>query len=81
MVCRGARGVLYLDRLDSTNTTNPDASFKFMLGWNRRALRMTLLSTATPGQVETAERLWSLAARVPASGGRRSLPASPSRKY
>ena len=29
--------------LDSANTPNPDPSFKFMLGWNRRALRMTLL--------------------------------------
>jgi hypothetical protein len=56
----GSRGVLYIERLDSTNTTNPDASFKFMLGWNRRALRTTLLTTATPQQVEAAERLWSL---------------------
>ncbi|HET6251766.1 MAG TPA: hypothetical protein VFE47_29040 [Tepidisphaeraceae bacterium] len=59
----GGRGSLYLERIDSANTTNPDASFKFMLGWNRRALRMTLLSTATPQQIETAERLWTLAAR------------------
>lgn len=59
----GSRGVLYLETLDSSNTPNPDASFKFMLGWNRRALRTTLLTTATPQQVETAERLWSLAAR------------------
>jgi hypothetical protein len=59
----GTRAVLYLDRLDSTNTPNPDPSFKFMLGWNRRALRMTLLSTATPQQVEAAEQLWALSAR------------------
>ncbi len=59
----GSRGVIYLERLDSTNTTNPDASFKFMLGWNRRALRLTLLSTASPQQVETAERLWTLSAK------------------
>ena len=57
------RGALYLERVDSTNTTNPDASFKFMLGWNRRALRMTLLSTASPQQIEAAERLWTLASR------------------
>ena len=57
------RGVIYLERLDSTNTTNPDPSFKFMLGWNRRALRMTLLSTATPQQIDAAEQLWALAAR------------------
>jgi hypothetical protein len=59
----GGRGVLYIERLDSVNTTNPDASFKFMLGWNRRALRTTLLSTATPQQAIAAERLWSLAGR------------------
>ncbi len=59
----GARSVLYLEQLDSTNTTNPDASFKFMIGWNRRALRTTLLSTATPQQADCAERLWALAAR------------------
>lgn len=59
----GGRTVLYLESLDSTNTPNPDASFKFMLGWNRRALRTTLLSTANPQQVAAAERLWTLAAR------------------
>ncbi len=59
----GSRGVIYLERLDSTNTTNPDASFKFMLGWNRRALRTTLLSTATIQQIEATERLWTLAGR------------------
>jgi hypothetical protein len=58
-----ARGVLYLEQLDSTNTTNPDASFKFMLGWNRRALRTTLLSTASPQQVDAAERLWAFSAK------------------
>jgi hypothetical protein len=58
-----ARGVLYLEQLDAANTTNPDPSFKFMLGWNRRALRMTLLSTATPQQIEAAEQLWAYAAR------------------
>lgn len=59
----GSRGVLYIERLDSTNTTNPDASFKFMLGWNRRALRTTLLSTASAQQVDAAERLWNLSGR------------------
>ena len=59
----GSRLVLYLERLYSTNTPNPDASFKFMLGWNRRALRTTLLSTASPQQVDAAERIWTLAAR------------------
>ena len=58
-----SRNVLYIEQLDSTNTTNPDASFKFMLGWNRRALRTTLLTTASSQQVEAAERLWSLSAR------------------
>ena len=59
----GARSVLYLEQLDATNTPNPDASFKFMLGWNRRALRATLLSTATIQQIEASERLWALAGR------------------
>lgn len=59
----GSRSVLYIERLDSTNTTNPDASFKFMLGWNRRALRITLLSTASAQQIEATERIWTLAGR------------------
>lgn len=59
----GCRDSLYLERLDSTNTTNPDASFKFMLGWNRRAVRATLLSTASPAQAEACERIWELAAQ------------------
>jgi hypothetical protein len=59
-----SKTTLYVEQLDSNNTPNPDASFKHMLGWNRRATRTTLLSSATPPQVEAAELIWTLAAKA-----------------
>ncbi|MDB5292867.1 MAG: hypothetical protein JWL69_4108 [Phycisphaerales bacterium] len=60
----GSKTTLFVEQLDSTNTPNPDASFKHMLGWNRKATRTTLLSSATPPQVEAAEAVWALAAKA-----------------
>ena len=34
-----------------------------MLGWNRKALRITLLTTASEGELEAAEKLCALAAK------------------
>jgi hypothetical protein len=52
---------LQIDALDK-NTINPAAHFKDLIGWNRRAVRVTLSPSATRGQVEAAELICALAA-------------------
>jgi hypothetical protein len=51
-----------LDALDG-RTENPAPFFKDMLGWNRRAIRITLPVTATKTQVAAAEDLCALSVR------------------
>jgi hypothetical protein len=45
------------------DSVNPGVHFKDMVGWNRRALRVTLAPTASPEQLAAAEMLCGLAAR------------------
>jgi len=52
---------LKIDRLDG-KTANPSPFYKDMLGWNRRALRITIPTGATAEQVKAVELLASLAA-------------------
>jgi hypothetical protein len=54
---------LALEQLNATNTPNPPAHVKHMIGWNRKALRVTLVTLATPGQVTALESLLALAAQ------------------
>jgi hypothetical protein len=58
---------LAIERLDA-DTPSPAAHFKAMLGWNRKALRMTLPVGATASQIEVVEALCALAVRSPADG-------------
>lgn len=61
---KGAAGqTLQVEALDNANTPNPAAFYKHMLGWNRKAMRITLTLPATPAQVDAAEALCALAAR------------------
>ena len=59
---------LRIDSLDG-RSVNPAAHFKDMLGWNRKALRITLPPAASPAQVEAAELICAIAAQqfVPAA--------------
>ena len=67
---RGGKGsVLRLEALDAANTPNPAAHVKNMLGWNRKALRITLLTVSPADQVAAAEALCALAARKWAGKG------------
>jgi len=60
----GAAGTrLRIEALDAANTPNPAPHYKHMLGWNRKALRITLLTTASEGELEAAEKLCALAAK------------------
>jgi hypothetical protein len=51
-----------VDQLDG-KTANPSPFYKDMLGWNRRAIRITLPATATPAQVKAATILCAIGAR------------------
>ena len=55
-------GVLKPEALDSSNTPNPSPHIKHMLGWNRKAARVTLLTHASAQQVSALEKLCVLAA-------------------
>jgi hypothetical protein len=54
--------VLLVKQLDKS-TLNPAAHYKDMMGWNRKALRITLPPSASPTQIETAEVLCALGAQ------------------
>jgi hypothetical protein len=60
---------LRLETLDK-NSANPAAHFKDMVGWNRRALRVTLPPSASPAAVEVVEMMCAIAAQ-------RFAPAAP----
>ena len=55
-------GVLKPEALDAANTPNPSPHIKHMLGWNRKAVRVTLLTHASSQQVNATEKLCALAA-------------------
>jgi len=65
---------LRIDSLDG-KSLNPAAHYKDLLGWSRKALRVTLPPSATPAQVEAAELLSAIGAQhfvksvAPAVGG------------
>lgn len=62
----GRRGPqLRMQKLDSQNTPDPPPHFKNMLGWNRRALRITLIVANTPqALVDATDKLCALAVRT-----------------
>jgi len=60
----GAAAVAALqpEALDSANTPNPSPHIKHMLGWNRKAVRITLPTRATSQQISATETLCAIAA-------------------
>ncbi len=58
----GGKDKLIIEELDG-KSLNPAPFYKDMLGWNRKAIRITLLTTSTPAQVEVAEQLCTISAR------------------
>lgn len=60
----GAAGTrLRIEALDAANSPNPAPHYKHMLGWNRKALRITVLTTAGDAEIDAAEKLCAIAAR------------------
>ena len=59
-----SRTTLHVELLDAQNTPEPLPHVKNMLGWNRKALRVTIPTlSADRHRVETAEALCALAAK------------------
>lgn len=54
---------LAIEKLNSANTVEAPDYYRHMLGWNRKALKLTLPTNATPAQIRAAEALFVLAAR------------------
>src|SRR3954469_5691530 len=54
---------LIIEPLDANNTPNPHPWYKNMLGWGRKALRVTLPVKATPEQIAAAEALCAFTAK------------------
>lgn len=61
-VINNGKDKLILEELDG-KSLNPAPFYKDMLGWNRKAIRITLLTTATPAQIDVAEKLCTISAR------------------
>ena len=56
--------VLLVETLDAANTPDPQPAIKHMLGWNRKALRLTLPSIANAPQLAATEAMAELAAKA-----------------
>ena len=59
---KGSIDSIRVDQLDG-KTANPAPFYKDMLGWNRRAIRITVPATATADQLSAIETLCGMAAR------------------
>jgi hypothetical protein len=57
-----ARDTIIIEELDG-KSTEPAVYYKDMLGWNRKAIRMTILTTSSDAQVGAVEALCALAAK------------------
>ena len=73
-VIAGCGEPLQIEPLDGSSP-NPGAHFKDLLGWNRKALRITLPPSPSLAQIEAAELLCAVAAQHFA----RPAPAAPAR--
>jgi len=67
---------LGIDSLDRT-TTDPAVHFKDMIGWNRKALRITLPPAASAAQVKAVEKLCVIAAEQFAPAGGSAAKSTP----
>ena len=55
---------LLVEILDAANTPDPQPAIKHMLGWNRKALRLTLPALANAAQIASTEAMCALAAKA-----------------
>ncbi|HZN69321.1 MAG TPA: hypothetical protein VFB66_28865 [Tepidisphaeraceae bacterium] len=62
-VCAMPGVTIKIEPLTAQNSPTAPDYYKHMLGWNRKAVRITLPVNATPSQVLASELLYELAAR------------------
>jgi hypothetical protein len=63
-VVPGAAGQsVEIDSLTAQNTPNPSPFYKHMLGWNRKAVRITLPVDASEESIKAAERICAISAQ------------------
>lgn len=55
---------LHVELLDSSNTPDPQPAIKHMLGWNRKALRVTIPAVVNAPQLEATQAMCELAAKA-----------------
>ena len=55
---------LRVEAMDHSNTPDPPAHVRHMLGWNRRAMRVTLPTVGADARVDAVEALSEIAARA-----------------
>ena len=67
-VCAMPGVTITIEPLTAENSPTAPDYYKHMLGWNRKAVRITLPTNATPSQILASELLYELAARQ-ATGG------------
>jgi hypothetical protein len=61
----GARGTISLSAIDASNSPDAASHIKHLIGWNRKALRITLTASMYDApQVDAAEALCALAAKA-----------------
>jgi hypothetical protein len=63
-IARDQEQSIIVEQLTASNTFHPEPHFKNMLGWNRKAVRVTITVTATPEIVDTVEDLCATAAQA-----------------
>ena len=61
-VCDRPGVTIQVEPLSAAGSTSAPDYYRHMLGWNRKAVRITLPFHATPAQVEASEALYTLAA-------------------
>ena len=61
-VCEMPDTTLKVETLSAANSAFAPDYYRHMMGWNRRAVRVTLPTSATPAQVRATEALLALAA-------------------
>jgi hypothetical protein len=63
-ICEEPRCTLKVEALTAARTTGAPDFYRHMLGWNRKAVRLTLPNSASPAQVKAAEILFALSTRT-----------------
>jgi hypothetical protein len=76
------RNTLHVELLDASNTPEPATHVKNMLGWNRKALRVTLPAVGAEGpRIDAAEALCMLAIKLreAATAAKAAAPVAPAK--